>query len=85
MDIVSYTSLRQNLAGILDKVNQDRTPILVTRQNGDSAVVMSLKDFQSYEETAYLMASPKNAQRLNESITQIESGKKIERILVSSE
>jgi len=85
MDIVSYTSLRQNLAGILDKVNQDRTPILVTRQNGDSAVVMSLKDFQSYEETAHLMASPKNAQRLNESITQIESGKKIERALVSSE
>lgn len=85
MDIVSYTSLRQNLAGFLDKVNQDRTPILVTRQNGDSAVVMSLKDFQSYEETAYLMASPKNAQRLNESITQIESGKKIERAMVSSE
>lgn len=75
MDTVSYTSLRQNLAGILDKVNQDRIPILVTRQNGEAAVVMSLKDFQSYEETAYLMASPKNAQRINESIAEIELGK----------
>jgi antitoxin YefM len=55
-------------------VNDDHLPILITRQNGKPAVVISLEDFKAYEETAYLMASPKNAQRLNEAIAEIESG-----------
>lgn len=83
MDTITYTSLRQNLAGILDKVNQDHLPVLVTRQNGESAVLLSLKDFQSYEETAYLMASPKNAQRLVESIAEVETGGAMPKSLVS--
>lgn len=75
MDIVSYTSLRKNLADMLDKVNSDHTPIMITRQNGEPAVMMSMADFKSYEETAYLMASPENARRLNESIAELENGK----------
>jgi antitoxin YefM len=42
---------------------------------GKPAVIMSLEDFKSYEETAYLMSSPKNARRLNQSIAKIEAGK----------
>lgn len=74
MDTISYTSFRQNLAGTLDKVNQDHVPIMITRQNGEPAIVMSVKDYKSYEETAYLMASPKNAKRVNQSISEIEKG-----------
>ena len=74
MDTISYTSFRKNLAGLLDKVNQDHTPLMITRQNGDPAIVMSVKDFASYEETAYLMANPENAHRLNQSIAEIEAG-----------
>lgn len=75
MDTMSYTAFRSHLASMLDKVNEDHKPILVTRQNGKPAVVLSLDDFKSYEETAYLMASPKNAERLNSAIRQLESGK----------
>jgi antitoxin YefM len=75
MDTLSYSAFRTQLAKILDKVNLDHKPMLITRQNGKPAVVMSLEDFQSYEETAYLMASPENAKRLNRSIQEIESGK----------
>ncbi len=75
MDIISYTSFRQNLACTLDKVNENHVPIMVTRQNGEPAIVMSVQDFKSYEETAYLMASPKNAERLNASIAEIEGDK----------
>lgn len=75
METMSYTLFRNQLAKTLDKVNEDHAPILVTRQNGKPAVLISLEDFQSYEETAYLMASPANAERLNESIAQIEAGK----------
>ncbi len=75
MDTISYSAFRSKLAGTLDKVNDDHKPILITRQNGKPAVVISLEDFQAYEETAYLMASPENAKRLNASIAELEAGK----------
>ena len=75
MDVLSYSSLRNNLASTLDKVNDDHVSILITRQKGKPAVIMSLEDFKSYEETAYLMSSPKNAERLNQSIAEVEAGK----------
>ena len=75
MDTISYSAFRAHLAGILDKVNDDHNPILITRQNGKPAVVMSLEDFQAYEATSYLMASPKNAERLSRAIAEVEAGK----------
>ncbi len=59
MDTISYSTFRTCLASMLDKVNDDHKPILITRQNGKPAVVMSLEDFHAYEETAYLMAAPR--------------------------
>ena len=75
MDAISYSAFRSHLASTLNKVNDDHKPVLVTRQNGKPAVVISLEDFQAYEETAYLMASPKNAIRLNQAILEAEAGK----------
>ncbi len=82
MDTMSYTAFRNDLASVLDKVNDDHKPVLITRQNGKPAVVISLEDFQAYEETAYLMASPKNAVRLNDSINQVAAGKATPRGLI---
>ena len=82
MDAISYSAFRSNLAKTLDKVNEDHVPILVTRQNGKPAVVMSLEDFKSYEETAYLMASPKNAERLSQAIAEVEAGKMVQHGLI---
>ncbi|MEE8056484.1 MAG: type II toxin-antitoxin system prevent-host-death family antitoxin [Pseudomonadales bacterium] len=82
MDTMSYSAFRTRLAGTLDRVNDDHKPILITRQNGKPAVVISLEDFQAYEETAYLMASPKNAERLNQAIAEVEAGKSVQRGLL---
>ena len=82
MHAISYTALRNHLANMLDKVNDDHTPMLITRQNGKPAVLMSLEDFQSYEATAYLMASPKNAARLNHAIAEIEAGPAVHKELL---
>ncbi len=82
MDAISYSAFRGHLAGILDKVNDDHKPVLITRQNGKPAVVMSLEDFQAYEETAYLMASPKNAERLNQAIAEVEAGRTVKHRLI---
>jgi len=78
MDTMSYTAFRSHLAKTLDKVNEDHTPVIITRQNGLPAVVISLEDFKSYEESAYLMSSPKNAERINEAISDIASGKAVQ-------
>lgn len=82
MDTLSYSAFRTNLSSTMDKVNNNHKPMLITRQNGSPAVLISLEDFHSYEETAYLMASPKNAQRLRESIAEIEAGNTIARELI---
>ena len=75
MRTISYSTLRSQLASIIDQVNDNHKPVIITRQKGKPAVLMSLEDFNAYEETAYLMASPKNAERLNHSIAEIEAGK----------
>jgi antitoxin YefM len=82
MDTISYSNFRSHLATTLDKVNDDHVPILITRQNGKPAVIISLEDFKSYEATAYLMASPKNATRLNQAIAEIESGRSVQHPLI---
>ncbi len=82
MNTISYSAFRTHLASTLDKVNSDHKPIIITRQNGKPAVVMSLEDFHSYEETAYLMASPKNAERLNQAIAEVEAGKTVQNDLI---
>ncbi len=71
MDTISYSAFRKQLAHVLDKVNDDHKPLLITRQNAKPAVVMRLEDFQAYEATAYLMASPENAKRLNQAINEV--------------
>ena len=82
METLSYSAFRSHLAGILDKVNDDHKPVLITRQNGKPAVVMSLEDFQAYEETAYLMASPENMRRLNEAISEVREGRTVQRGII---
>ncbi|WP_231858654.1 type II toxin-antitoxin system Phd/YefM family antitoxin [Xenorhabdus nematophila] len=79
---MSYSAFRTHLAKTLDKVNDDHQPVMITRQNGKPAVVLSLEDFRAYEETAYLMASPKNATRLNQAIAEVENGKTLEKDLL---
>ena len=68
MDFVSYTDFRKDVDKFLDKVNDDKSPLLITRQNSKAVVLMSLKEFNSYEETLYLLSSSKNAERLRRSI-----------------
>ena len=81
MEAISYTNARSNLAKTMEKVCEDHDPVIITRRNESSVVMMSLEDYQALEETAYLLRSPKNARRLLESIAQLESGDGTEREL----
>lgn len=82
MEAITYTNARQNLAKTMEKVCQDHSPVIITRKMNDSVVIMSLEDYKSLEETAYLLRSPKNMRRLIESISQLENGNGTERVLI---
>lgn len=82
MDVMTYTDFRSQLAGTLDRIADSHRPVLITRQNGKPAVVMSLEDFNAYEETAYLLSSRKNAERLSDAIKQIREHKTTQRALI---
>ncbi len=79
MNAISYTAARENLASTMDRVCNDHTPVIITRNRDQSVVMLSLEDFESLEETAYLMRSPANAKRLLEAIDALENGKGIVR------
>lgn len=73
METTTYSRARQHLAEIMDRVSDDRAPVLITRQNGKAVVMMSLDDYNALEETAYLLRSPKNAKRLIASVEQLRN------------
>ncbi len=82
MRAITYTSARNNLASTMKKVCDDHDPIIVTRKNNEAVILMSLEDYESLTETAYLMQSPKNAKRLISSIEELNAGKGQERALL---
>lgn len=71
-ETITYSRLRNGLAKALDKVNEDRTPLLIVRQRGKPAVLLSAEEYAALEETAYLLRSPKNASRLRAAHEEIE-------------
>ena len=75
MKSITYSYARQHLADTMKNVCDDHVPIIITTKHNKSAILLSLEDFESLEETAYLLRSPKNAKKLFESIKQLESGK----------
>ena len=60
MDTITYSEARARFAKTLDKVCSDHAPVVITRRNAESVVMMSLDDYHAFEETAYLLRSPKN-------------------------
>jgi antitoxin YefM len=82
MDTITYSEARSQLAKTMEKVCNDHAPLIITRKNARSVIMISLDDYEALEETAYLLRSPKNVRRLLESIAEIESGGGTERDLV---
>lgn len=82
MRTMSYTESRARYAEVLDAVVDDREEIVITRTGRQPAVIVSLDDYESLKETAYLLRNPANARRLLASIDELETGKGVARELV---
>lgn len=74
MKTMSYTESRARYAEVLDSVVADREEVVITRAGHEPVVIVSLADFESLRETAYLMRSPANARRLLDAMERLESG-----------
>lgn len=74
MKTISYTESRANYARVLDEVVNVREPVTITRAGHESVVMMSLDDYSSLLETAYLMRSPANARRLFDALERVKAG-----------
>ncbi|QRV01941.1 type II toxin-antitoxin system prevent-host-death family antitoxin [Arcanobacterium phocisimile] len=74
MKTMSYSESRANYADVLKSVVEDREEVIITRKGHDSAVIVSLDDYNSLRETAYLMRSPRNARRLFDAVDRLEAG-----------
>ena len=74
MKTMSYTESRARYAEVLDSVVDDREEVVITRAGHEPVVIVSLADFESLRETAYLMRSPANARRLLDAMERLESG-----------
>jgi len=60
----SYTNARANFAGLCDEVTKNREIVVIDRRSGESVAMIAADELESLVETAHLMRSPKNAQRL---------------------
>ena len=70
----TYTALRDNLSSCLNRVVDDREVLLVRRRGARDVAILAADELSSLMETAYLLRSPKNAERLFESLLELEQG-----------
>jgi prevent-host-death family protein len=73
MKTVTYSNFRQNLRGLMRKINDDSERLVVTTNDDTDIVVLSKDDYDSWQETFYLMQSKLNRNRLDEAISDVEN------------
>ncbi len=78
MKTMSYSESRKNYASVLDAVVDDREEVVITRAGHEPVVIVSLDDYESLKETAYLLQNPANARRLLSAIERLEAGEGVE-------
>jgi antitoxin YefM len=81
MDAITYSAARANLAKTMDRVCDNHEPLIITRHGEQCVVMLSLEEYKALEETAFLLRSPVNAQRLLSAVAQLNAGMGVEREL----
>jgi len=82
MDAVTVNHATQNLNHLISNVISNVEPTIICNDNGERALLMPLDEFNSWQETLYLLSNPANAEHLLESIAQAKMGKTQKRELI---
>lgn len=83
MIAISFTEARANFKATLDRVVADRAPIAITRSRGEGVVLVPASEWESIEETLYLLRSPANAKHLMVGIRELDAGRGVEHELIT--
>ncbi len=70
MATTSYTEARAHLAELLDRVTEDREPVVITRRGHESVALIAADELDSLIETVHLLRSRANAERLLTSLAR---------------
>jgi antitoxin YefM len=72
---ITYTQARANLASLLDEVSLNKEVVIINRKNAENVALVSESELSGILETAHLLRSPKNAQRLLKALLKVQEGK----------
>ena len=82
MNAITVNEARNNLDRLIEQVTADAEPTIICGDQGQKAVLLSLDEFNSWQETLYLLSNPANANHLRQSIAEAKVGKTVERELI---
>jgi len=84
MTVISVTEAKENLEKVIERVMADAEPAVLRTDSGDEVVLLSMNEFNSWNETVYLLSSPANAANLRKSIAEAEAGQTAEKELIEA-
>lgn len=82
MNAVPIIQAARNLDALIEQIIEDAEPAILLNDRGSKAVLMSLEEFNSWQETLYLLSNPANAEHLQRSLREAREGKTAERELL---
>ena len=82
MNTTTISSAKQNLENLIRQVENDAEPVLIMVDEESKAVLMSEREFNSWQETIYLLSNPANAERLRKSLAEADAGLVSEKELI---
>jgi antitoxin YefM len=82
MQVITFSELRGHLKEVLDSSADQHEPIVIKRPRGENMVLLSLTDYESLKETAYLLSSEANTKHLRKSIRSLRKGKLLKKDLL---
>ena len=83
MDAVTLSNAKDRLEQLIEQVIANAEPTIVVTDSGQRAVLVSLDEFNSWQETLYLLSNPANAEHLRHSIQEAKGGLVIEKDLLN--
>lgn len=84
MNAVTVNQARRKLDNLMEQVISDAEPTIICSDKGKKTVLMSLDQFNSWQETLYLLSNPANAEHLRKSIAEAKAGETRERELIET-
>ncbi|MEO8218624.1 MAG: type II toxin-antitoxin system Phd/YefM family antitoxin [Acidobacteriota bacterium] len=71
----TYTHARANLKALLDEAVDSRQPVIIHRREGGDVALIAADELRGLIETAHLLRSPANAERLLRALTRAQQRK----------